>query len=751
MIGSNLGHYQIVSKLGEGGMGVVYKARDERLGRLVAVKIIRGDAGETERKRLWREARIAAQLNHPNLCQLYDIAEVDGSLFLVMECLEGESLAERLSTGPCTFAESLRIIRETLTALSALHKRNVIHRDLKPSNIFLTPDGVKVLDFGLAQDTVASQPDGSITLTALTIGESIAGTPYYMSPEQIRRQPLTPASDLFAAGCIFHEMLTGKRVFEGASYVEVFYGVLHRNPSAIGGSPELERTDSVIRRALEKPVEDRFPSATEMLKELAGVDAPSATVPAVSRSVTRLIVLPFRLLRPDPDVDFLAYSLPDAITSSLSSLGSLVLRSTLAGARFDPSALDPRAVGSQANVDAFVAGSLLCAGGKLRVSAQLVDCDSGNVLWSHVADTSMGDVFQLQDELTRRIVDSLMVPLTARESRLLGHDVPASAKAYEYYLRAASHDFYQPTGSVFIARDLLLECVAEDPGYAPAWARLGRVYHQLAKFHDEFGPNIPRADQAFRRAFALNPDLPLAHNLYTAVETDCGRALDAMTRLLLRLRTNSHDAPLLGGLVHACRYAGLFRASITAHQRAREIDPHIRTSVGWTYKSLQDYETAFIEMQSDRFPLAFILGDLGRHEEALRLLDEQEPTRPRGVLMGAHVGLSRYTMQGRWQEAQALAIESFQLEISDPEARFNCARYGIMAGLREPACAELERVLQSNYNCGYQLRHDPVFAPVRDLPVFKSLLARADASYSEALHRFLELGGDVALHMTGEQ
>src|ERR1039457_7219814 len=254
-----IGHYRIVRKIGEGGMGVVYEAWDERLERAVAIKTIRG-VGEKEeaRKRLWHEARSLARVSHPNVCQLFDADEDGETLFLVLELLEGRSLESRLATGPLATSETVPIARQVLVALDALHSLGIVHRDLKPSNVFLTPRGVKLLDFGLARSTGAALPAGAecaSTATNLTLPGTILGTPHYMSPEQASGAVAGPASDVFAAGCILYEMLAGKRAFDGDSFVDVLYQVMHHAPPALGGSREIEALDAVIRRALARSEE----------------------------------------------------------------------------------------------------------------------------------------------------------------------------------------------------------------------------------------------------------------------------------------------------------------------------------------------------------------------------------------------------------------------------------------------------------------------------------------------------------------
>ena len=255
---SRIGHYAVTGKLGQGGMGVVYLARDERLGRSVAVKMMSSVGGdETARKRFWREARAAASINHPNVCQLYEIGEDAGDLFIAMELLEGEPLGDRLQRGPLSVAEALPIGFGILAALSALHGRGIVHRDLKPSNVFLTPHGVKLLDFGLARASDSDLSPALPAATELTGTGMVLGTPRYMAPEQVTGEGLDARSDLFAVGAILFEMLAGRPAFGGRNAVEILHATLYEQPPALTGSPAVAAADRVIRRALSKRPSER--------------------------------------------------------------------------------------------------------------------------------------------------------------------------------------------------------------------------------------------------------------------------------------------------------------------------------------------------------------------------------------------------------------------------------------------------------------------------------------------------------------
>ncbi|HEY6554790.1 MAG TPA: serine/threonine-protein kinase, partial [Vicinamibacteria bacterium] len=331
---TRLGRYRILERLGKGGMGVVFAAHDDSLGRKVAVKTI-AEPDESARQRFRREARAAAGVNHPNVCQVYEIGDEGGQLFIAMELLEGEPLSERIARGPMPVKEAITVGRGILSALGALHATNIVHRDLKPSNVFLTTHGVKLLDFGLARPLPRELTVSLETGADLTRPGMILGTPRYMAPEQVVGHEVDRRTDLFALAAILYEAAAGRPAFLGSTVVEVLSATLHEEPPALTGDAAVAAFDRVLRRGLAKRASDRPASAEEMARDLDGIPtATDAVSAAVARPLTRLVVLPFRILRPDPEVDFLSFALADAVSTSLSGLPALVLRSSGSAARF---------------------------------------------------------------------------------------------------------------------------------------------------------------------------------------------------------------------------------------------------------------------------------------------------------------------------------------------------------------------------------------------------------------------------------
>ena len=738
-----IGVFRLIRRLGEGGMGVVYAAHDERLDRRVAIKMIRQESDRPDsRERLWREARAAARINHPNVCQLYDVGEDNGDLYLTMELLEGEPLSASIERGPMSLADSCPVMLGILAALEALHRDRIVHRDLKPSNVFLTRHGVKLLDFGLARPLAERRAPDQATITRTGF---VVGTPRYMAPEQWRGDEIDSRADLFAAGALLYEMLTGEPAFAGHSPGEVRQAALTTEPRVLSGAPAVAAIDRVIRKALMKKRSERYPDAASMAEDvrralrLLGDDATARV-----RTVTRLIVLPFRALKQDPDTEFLLYSLPDAIAASLSGIESLVVRSSLAAGALSQSPPDLKRLAEEAEVDLVLTGTLLRAGDQVRVSAQLLEAPAGTVVCSHTAQGSMGDMFQLQDDFSRKIVEAMALPLSGREQRALQQDIPSSAKAYEFYLRANQLAVDNQTWR--LARDLYKSALDEDPRYAPAWAQLGRIYRLLPKYFDEDArENYMRSADAFHRALELSPDLPLAHNLYTYLEVEMGQAKEAMIRLLRRAKARGSDAALFAGLVQACRYCGLLDASAAAYERVRRLDPNLSTSAAYTYWMLGDYEKV---MTSDREHVSFVksyaLIMMGRQDEVLESYrhSEKRILHPGAVrIFGGLVQALSGEMEKCLQTLRSISLENFR----DPEGIYFIARTYAYARADQEALETLERVVEGGFYPDAAIARDPWLDSLRGEPRFVQLLRRAEARRREARAAFLDQEGDRLL------
>ena len=398
--------YRIERALGEGGMGRVYEAVDQQLGRRVAVKVIRSGVDDPAgRERFLREARSAAALSHPNACQLYEVDEHDGEPFLVMEFLDGEPLSARIARGRMSRDEAAEVILPLMDVLAAFHKAGLIHRDLKPSNVFLTQQGAKLLDFGLARHTQRSE---AVTSPELTAPGAVTGTLRYMSPEQITGDAVDARTDIFGLGVLLHEMLTGRMPFGAETNADWLNAVLTKDAQPLG-DPQLRALDPVVMRALRRKPEERYPTVDEMSAALkAALDPDSAPAPPEPEreGSLRVVVLPFRLLQSDPEITALQDGIPEAVTATLSSSEGLTLVSNRAAQEF-ADATDLITVGRTLNVDRLLSGSILRAGEEVRVTVQLIDATDGSVRWSQTTQHVLGNVLTLQDDICKQILDGL--------------------------------------------------------------------------------------------------------------------------------------------------------------------------------------------------------------------------------------------------------------------------------------------------------------------------------------------------------
>lgn len=741
----SIGPYRILAKIGEGGMGVVYKAQDQRLKRVVALKVIRElDSDSTRQQRFWQEARTAAQVAHPNACRIYDIVEDQERPVLVMEFVEGESLAERIRRGPLPAQEAAQIVLALLSALEAFHKQGIIHRDLKPANIVLSSTGTKLLDFGIAKH-VSLHPAGdtAVTLPDVTNPGTFLGTPRYASPEQFRSQPLDARSDIFSVGIIFYEMLTGQPPFAGESFGEIAHSVLQGSVPALSGSPAISGMGRIVHRALARNPNDRYSTAEGMASELrATLLLDGIATQARAHPVRRLIVLPFRVLRPNADTEFLAYSLPEAITVSLAGLENLAVRSSIVASRYLPETLDFQQLAREAEVDVVLTGALLAVGEQLRITTQLVELPSGTLLWSHSSQATTRELLELHDDLVRRVVESVLPSLTPQEHQSLQQDRPASPTVYQLYLQA--NEFGRMWQNLPTAIELYERCVKLDPSYAPAWARLGRARWLVDKYNLGSSESLQSADEAFQTALRLNPDLPTTHNLYTQLQVDQGRTLDALKRLLERTRRRRSDAELFAGLGHVCRYCGLLQAALRAQQEARRLDPLIAISINHTYFMLGDYEKALDSSGGDfGYCMGLTLATLGRSEEAIAKLNQREEIIWRlGKLFLTSL---RALVEGNREVSLQACDELRKATFRDPEGIYYLSRQLSFLGEPDRALETLSRAINHGFFCYPAMVRDPWLDTIRTRPEFTALLRKANELQREAASAFVSAGGDTLL------
>ncbi len=778
VVSSRLGPYEIVAPLGAGGMGEVYRARDTRLGREVAVKVL-PDLFANDRDRLARferEARAVAALSHPNILSIHDYGTHDAITYAVMELLEGETLRGRLAQGPLPWREAVEVGAAIAEGLAAAHAKGIVHRDLKPENLFLTADGrVKILDFGLARVTPLPNTQGETLSCVLaeTDAGTVMGTVGYMSPEQVRGQPADARSDVFSFGCVLYEMVTGRRAFQRETTAETMTAILHDEPAdpTASGTQLSAELGHLIRQCLAKSPNARLQSARDLALGLrAAMTAPARHQPPVARrfslrlvgflasvlligmvaasaylltretgspppdatAVDAVAVLPFENIGGDPKTAYFSNTLADYISNSLSQMRrrDLKVRSLTSASRHKLQNTDILTIGRELNVQVVVTGTVHQQGDDLSITVRLVDAREDNQLWGQTYPGKLGGILDMQDRIGRDVAAHLRLNVTGEEEQRLTQRYTEDHEAYLLYREGLYHlNKFSPEG-LKTAIEYFERAVKKDPKYALAHVGLARSYTLLGSLHQ--GPRVTYQEARNHVALALKIDESLAdaHSVLGVQYLFDDWNWAAAERELKQAIASDPNVPFTRNIYGFYLAAmGRLPEALVSIQRGQELDPlaaprmyELALCYNWMRQSDQAIAKAKSALELDpNFVLAYF--ELGRaytqkgmYDEAIAAMKDHKHPRIRGFL-----GYT-FAMAGRREDAQKVLAELKGM----PQRRFGdafaMARIHAALGEKKEAFEWLSKACDERDPLVVWLKVDPTLDSLRSDPRFTQML-----------------------------
>jgi non-specific serine/threonine protein kinase len=701
-----LGHYRVLEMIGSGGMGEVYRARDERLDREVAIKLLPAGilADETARQRFRQEALALSRFNHPNIATIYEFDTEAGADFIVTELVKGETLAEKLAVRRLPERDALLLAAQLADGLAAAHERGIIHRDLKPTNLRVTAEGrLKILDFGVAAP-LPPLPD-STTAELDAPPPAFAGTLPYMSPEQLRGEVLDVRSDIYSAGTVLYEMITGHHPFESRLLTAMLDGILNKPPAPLSRlRPELSpKLEEIVLRCLEKQPERRYQSSQELAIDLRR----AADSGAEGRK--SIAVLYLENLGGNKEDEYFRDGITEDITTELAKIAELRVFSRSAVLAYRDKPIMPTEVGRQLNASHLLEGSLRREGSQLRITAKLVDTRTGHSVWAERYDRQLQDVFAIQDEIAHSIARELRLALSEQEQRAIRKIPTADVQAYDLYLRGRQF-FHQFRRKGFdFAREMFAKAIEIDPAFARAYAGIADCSAFLYFYWDSSETNIQQADQASRKALDLDPELAEAHasrGLAASLRKNYDEAKSEF-EIAMRLEPNLFEPYYFRGRNYYAQ--GDLQQAVDWFERAGHVNP-------------EDYQSPML--------MASALHGLGRKDEAAAAYHRGLSAAQKHLLLhpgdarALYFGANALSQVGDRERSLEWAGRALDIEGEEPQVLYNVACVYALLGEAERAIDCLERSLTHGWGQRQWMEHDPDLASLREHPRFRALVGQ---------------------------
>jgi serine/threonine protein kinase/lipopolysaccharide biosynthesis regulator YciM len=723
------GKYKILQKLGEGGMGIVYKAKDSRLDRTVALKFLSFDLTKDKeaRKRFIQEAKAAAALEHPNICTVYEVDEAEGQAFIAMSYIEGQSLKDKLREGPLDVDEAKDIAIQVAEGLKEAHEKGIVHRDIKPANIMLTKKGqAKITDFGLAKLSWGVD---------LTKASTIMGTVAYMSPEQAKGDKVDHRTDVWSLGAMLYEMLSGERPFQKNREQALIFAILNDKPTPLS----LLRSDipayieNVVEKALIKNASERYQKIEELISDIK--ESPPITFPKAEKSI---VVLPFDDLSPDHDQEYFSDGLTEEVISDLSGIAALRVISRSSTMSFKGTKKTAPEIAKQLNVQYVLEGSVRKAGNNLRITAQLIDATKDAHLWAEKYRGTLDDVFDIQEKVSRSIVDALKVELTPNEDDELAKRPIDNVQAYEYYLKASEEITKFSEDAINNALQYLQNAVDIIGDNALLYSSIAFAYWNLVNIGVEHEDYLDKAEEFAQKALSVDPESPLAHVILGYVDWFQEKLLESLPRFKRALEINHNELFALVGIASVYQYAGKMSKAIPYTERLMQIDP-LSFPANW-YRGAQHfydgkYEQALNGWQKlyelhpensfSHLMYAMILAYNNGIDKAIYVVDQSVRKYPDTLFAKLELIL-KYALQGNQKKALQEMTSDFQKTVRrDCGFAHYLSCFLALNNLKKEALDWLEIAVKDGLiNYPLLAEKDPFLENIRGEPRFKKLMER---------------------------